>query len=200
MHDTAITMPPSLDDERTQFSRQRFVAMPIAGLMAWLVIGIAGTYLAVDQAAFILLVVSGMIFPLGLLVARFTGEDLIGRNRKGNRFDRLFLSTILMSFLVFGIAIPFIRIDPSSTPLCVGILTGLMWIPLSWIIQHWIGYVHGICRTLLIVVAWYLFPAHRFIVIPLIIVVLYLFSIQVLSRRWRSLGLGPIATHRASTA
>ncbi|MHB1764560.1 MAG: DUF7010 family protein [Gammaproteobacteria bacterium] len=196
MHDPFTRMQPTLEEERLAFAQQRLLAMPIAGIIAWFVIGVAGAILPVNQAALTLLVVTGMIFPLGLLVARFTGEDLLGRSRKGNRFDQLFLSTILMSFLVFGIAIPFIRIDVSAAPLAVGILAGLMWIPLSWIIQHWIGYLHGISRTLLIVVAWYLFPAHRFVVIPAIIVLLYFFSLSVLWKRKRPSNPKPITMWR----
>jgi len=35
-------------------------------------------------------------------------------------------------------------------------------------------------------VAWYLFPDHRFVVIPAVIVVIYLVTIYVLAKRPRS--------------
>lgn len=183
------TLPPdrSLDDELAIFSRQRFVAMPLAGAIAWFAVAVSGTFLPVRSATLALLAITALIFPIGLLVARFTGEDLTGRSRRGNRFDRLFLSALLMAFLGYGVAIPFIGIDPSSAPLCVGILFGLPWIPLSWMIRHWIGYTHALARTILVVLAWYAFPAHRFVVIPAILVGIYLVSILVLSNRWRSL-------------
>jgi hypothetical protein len=70
-------------------------------------------------------------------------------------------------------------------PLSIGILAGLMWLPFGWVIQHWIGAFHAIARTLFIVVAWYVFPEQRFVVIPAIIVGVYIVSIAVLERRWR---------------
>ncbi len=57
------------------------------------------------------------------------------------------------------------------------------WIPFSWIVQHWIGLFHGIARTVLVVAAWFLFPRHRFVVIPGLIVVIYLITVFVLATR-----------------
>ena len=125
---------------------------------------------------------TGSIFPLGLLVARLTGEDLLG-TKSNNELDRLFGLTILMANLVWGIGIPFFMIEPSSLPLSVGIFLGLMWIPFSWMIQHWIGMFHAIARTVLVVAAWLLFPDLRFVLIPALIVIIYLISIYVLIKR-----------------
>ena len=70
----------------------------------------------------------------------------------------------------------------------VGILTGLMWVPFSGMIQHWVGLFHGIARTVLIVAAWYLFPARRFVIIPAVIVGIYLVTIYILASRLQSPG------------
>ena len=102
---------------------------------------------------------------LGIFFARFTGEDLFG-TKSQNELDGLFMLSLLMSNLVWGIAIPFWMIEPSSLPLSAGILAGLMWVPFSWILKHWVGLFHGITRTVLIVTAWFLFPDHRFVAIP----------------------------------
>lgn len=175
----------SLEEQRLEFSRSRFLAMPIAGTIAWTVIGIASPFVSVGLAAWILFICTGMIFALGLLIARFLGEDLIGSTRDTNEFDRLFFITVQMSWLVFAIAIPFFLIEPTSLPLSVGILAGLMWLPLSWIIRHWIGTFHAFARTLLVTVAWFAFPGQRFVVIPAMIVLIYLITIYVLARRPR---------------
>lgn len=173
----------SLEEQRLEFSRSRFLAMPIAGAIAWTLIGIASPFVSVNLAAWILFICTGMIFALGLLIARFLGEDLISKNQ--NEFDKLFFVTVQMSWLVFAIAIPFFMIEPTSLPLSVGILAGLMWLPFSWIIQHWIGTFHAFTRTALCTVAWFIFPDLRFVVIPLIIVVIYLITIYVLAKRPR---------------
>lgn len=175
----------TLEQQRAQFSQSKFLAMPIAGAIMWTAIGIAGAVLPVGLAMWALFIGAGMIFSLGLVVARFTGEDLLGKTRKGNTFDRLFLLNIVMASLVFAIAIPFATLDPTSAPLSVGILAGLMWVPFSGMIQHWVGLFHGITRTVLIFVVWYLFPAHRFVVIPAVIVAIYLVTLYVLATRSR---------------
>ena len=182
-----MTSPPArtLDDQRTEFAQNRFLAMPIAGTIAWSAIGVCGAFLPVGLAAWALFIGTGSIFGLGLLVARWLGEDLLGKTRPRNAFDELFFHTIVMAWLVFAIAVPFFMIEPTSLPLTVGILAGLMWVPFSWMIQHWVGLFHGITRTVLVVAAWYLFPGYRFVVIPAVIVAVYLVTIYVLLTRPR---------------
>lgn len=175
----------TLDEQRAEFARNRFLAMPIAGTIVWSVIGVAGALLPVGLAAWVLFIATGSTFGLGLLVARLIGEDLLGKGRAKNAFDELFFLTVVMAWLVFAIAVPFFMIEPTSLPLTVGILAGLMWVPFSWMIQHWIGLFHGIARTVLVVAAWYLFPQQRFVVIPGVIVAVYLVTIYVLLKRPR---------------
>ena len=175
----------TLEEQRAEFARSRFLAMPIAGTIAWTVIGICGAFLPVPLASWVLFICTGSIFGLGLLVARLVGEDLTGKGRPANAFDSLFMHSLMMAWLVFAIAIPFFMIEPTSLPMTVGILSGLMWVPFSWIIQHWVGLFHGISRTVLVVAAWYLFPRHRFVVIPAVIVAIYLVSIYALLTRKR---------------
>ena len=177
----------TLDEQRAEFARNRFLAMPIAGTIMWTLIGIAGAELPLGLALWALFIGTGMIFPVGLLVAKVTCEDLTGKSRQGNLFDRLFFLTIMMAWLVFAIAIPFAIADPTSAPLSVGILAGLMWLPFSAMIQHWVGLFHGITRTVLVLLAWYAFPMHRYVVIPAVIVVLYLITIYVLATRQREI-------------
>ena len=177
-----------LEEQRAEFASRRFLAMPLAGVIAWTVIGIAGAVLPPFPAAMVLFGGTGSILYLGMFISRFTGEDFLDKTRPKNTFDRLFLLTVAMALLVFAIAIPFFRADYSSLPLTVGILTGLMWVPFSWIIEHPVGLFHGVSRTLVVTAAWYLVPGHRFVVIPAVIVAIYAVTILVLERRWRGMG------------
>lgn len=192
MHSSSdeTTAPTTLDQHLARYRRRRFVAMPLAGAIAWTLVGVAGALLTPVQAVWALFIGTGSIFYLGLLVARFTGEDLLNR-AESNPFDRLFLSTVFMSLLVFAIAIPFFRADYTSLPLTVGILSGLMWAPLSWMLQHWVGLFHATTRTALVLGAWYLWPDRRFVAIPAVIVLVYAVTIVVLEARWRGVGEGP---------
>jgi hypothetical protein len=177
----------SLDEQREEFAQRRFLAMPLAGCIAWLVAGVAGACLPPLYAVWTLFIATGCIAYLGMLLSRFTGENFLDKSRPKNPFDSLFMMTVLMSLLVYAIAIPFFLNDYTSLPLSVGILTGLMWVPVSWIIRHWIGIVHAVARTVLVLAGWYLFPTQRFVVIPAVVVVIYLFTMLVLETRWRKL-------------
>ena len=159
--------------------------MPLAGTIAWAVVGFSSFFLGPYQMIWVLFIATGMIAYLGIFISQFTGENFLAKDRPKNTFDSLFFYTVGMSLLVYGIAIPFFLIDYTSLPLTVGILTGLMWLPVSWIIQHWIGLAHAVIRTITVTAVWYLFPDERFLAIPLVIVMLYALTIPVLELRWR---------------
>ncbi|MGH9777452.1 MAG: DUF7010 family protein [Candidatus Acidiferrales bacterium] len=177
-----MSSEPTLRELRAEFGRNRLIAMPIAGTIAWAAAGVFGALLPVKTASFALFICVGMTFPLGIAVGRLIGEDVL---RTQNELDRLFGYNIAMANLVWAIAIPFWLVYPSSLPLSIGVLAGLMWVPLSWMLQHPVGLFHALSRTVLITVAWFVFPAHRFVVIPAIIVAIYLISIVMLVRRPR---------------
>lgn len=182
MKSRSKTIP--LEQQREAFVGRRFLSMPIAGALVWTGIGIAGAVLPVFWASWAIFIGTGVVFYLGLLVARILGEDLLGREAPSPFFDRVFLLATVSALCVFAIAIPFFRIDPTSLPLSVGILTGLMWIPFSGLVGHWVGIFHGVSRTLLVLVAWYVFPDARFVAIPAVIVAIYVVSIVLLQRRY----------------
>jgi len=180
----------SLEDQRADYKKRRFLAMPVAGTIAWAIVGAVAPQLAPQHAVWLLFICTGSIFYLGVLISKFTGEDLLGKNRPKNTFDSLFLQTVVTALLVFAIAIPFVQQDYTSLPLTVGILTGLMWVPLSWAIEHWVGLFHGISRTGLVLGAWYLFPNDRFLAVPVAVVAIYLVTIVILEKRWRAVSAG----------
>lgn len=176
---------PSLDQQRAEFKRARFMAMPIAGAICWAGIGV-GSALFPGIAWLILFIGTGVILYVGMAVARITGEDLFGKHRETPFFDQIFMLGVVEALLVYAIAIPFYLIEPTSLPLTVGILTGLMWVPFSGLIQHWVGLLHAAVRTAGIVGAWYLWPQHRFTAIPLVVVVTYALTLVILYRRWKA--------------
>jgi hypothetical protein len=159
--------------------------MPLAGMVAWGVVGVAGVFLPPGPEVWVLFGATGSILFLGIFFSRFTGENFLDKQRPKNVFDSLFLHTVAMAVLVYAIAIPFFQADYTSLPLSVGILSGLMWLPVSWIIGHWVGTFHTLARTALITAVWYAFPLSRFIVVPAVIVAVYAVTIIVLEVRWR---------------
>lgn len=176
-------MKRTLEEQRIEFANSPFLAMPIAGLIAWLIVGIAALFLSDQQTVWVLFISTGSIAYLGMFISKFTGEDFLDKKKPKNEFDSLFMMFTGMAILVYSIAIPFFMLDYTSLPLSVGILTGLMWLPFSWIIKHWIGIFHTVIRTVSIVALWYLFPEMRFIVIPFAIVIIYIVTMIILKNR-----------------
>ena len=119
-------------------------------------------------------------------LARFTGERLkFQSQQQRNFFDTVFLSAVGMSFLVYAIALPFFMQNYRALPFTVAILTGIMWLPMGVLIQHWVGYFHAIARTVLCTIAWLIAPEHSFVLQPAIVVTIYLISIFALEQRWK---------------
>lgn len=175
----------TLEEQRIEFSNRRFLATPLAGLIAWLIVGIAGLTLSIQATVWVLFIATGSIVYLGIFISKFTGENFLDKKKPKNEFDKLFFFTVGQAILVYSIAIPFFILDYSSLPLTVGILTGLMWLPFSWIINHWVGVFHSCTRTILVLMLWYGLPEYRFIAIPFAIVLIYLITIMILKNRAR---------------
>ena len=60
-----------------------------------------------------------------------------------------------------------------------------MWLPLSVLIQHWVGVFHAVVRTVLCTLAWIMYPEHSFVLQPVIVVAMYVVSIAALELRWK---------------
>lgn len=173
----------TLEEQRKEYTNSNFLATPIAGLIAWLIVGIAGLLLPIQATVWVLFIATGCIVYLGMFISKFTGENFLDKTKPKNEFDKLFFFTVGQAILVYSIAIPFFIVDYSSLPLTVGILTGLMWLPFSWIINHWVGIFHALTRTTCVLLLWYGFPEHRFVTIPFAIVLIYIFTIIILKSR-----------------
>ena len=176
-------MERSLDEQRIEFSKGKFLATPLSGLIVWTIIGFVGLFFSDKIAVWSIFIGTGSIVYLGLFLSKFTGENFLDKTKPKNEFDNLFLLTVGQAVLVYAIAIPFFLVDYTSLPMSVGILTGLMWLPFSWIIKHWVGIFHSVSRTIIVLILWYLLPDLRFVVIPFAIVILYLITLFVLKNR-----------------
>jgi len=176
-------MKRTLEEQRIEYTKRKLLATPLSGLIIWTIIGVFGIFSSDVVAVWSIFIGTGSIVYLGLFLSKFTGENFLDKNRPKNEFDSLFMFVAAQAILVYAIAIPFFLIDHTSLPMTVGILTGLMWLPISWIIKHWIGIFHTLARTVLILASWYLLPEYRFIAIPFVIVFMYILSIIILLQR-----------------
>ena len=175
--------PRTLEEQRTEFINRTFIATPLSGLIIWTIIGFTGLFFSERISVWTLFIGTGSIVYLALFLSKFTGEHFLDKNKPKNEFDALFLISVVQAVLVYSIAIPFFLVDYTSLPMTVGILTGLMWLPFSWMIKHWVGFFHTISRTIITIILWYLFPENRFVVIPFAIVIIYIITLFILRNR-----------------
>jgi hypothetical protein len=175
--------PKTLEEQRIEFSNRKFLATPLAGLIVWTLIGFIGIFFSDFVAVWSIFIGTGSIVYLGLFISKYTGENFLDKNKPKNEFDSLFMFTVFQAVLVYSIAIPFFLVEYSSLPLSVGILTGLMWLPLSWTIKHWVGTFHTLTRTASVLALWYLLPELRFVAIPFAIVAIYIATLIILKNR-----------------
>jgi len=173
----------TLEEQRTEYIKQKFLATPLAGMIIWTLIGLIGIFFSDFVAVWSIFIGTGSIVYLGLFLSKFTGENFLDKSKPKNEFDTLFLFTAGQAILVYSIAIPFFLVDYSSLPMTVGILTGLMWLPFSWIIKHWIGIFHTLTRIIIVLTLWYILPEYRFIAIPFAIVLIYIITLIILKNR-----------------
>ena len=177
----------TLEQYREEFKQKKLITMPISGTIVWFILGCLSLYLPAEKMVLPLYIGTGSIFYLALFLSRFTGEKLLVKSADMNPFDKLFLYTVAMSFCGFSIAIPFGLENYTSLPLSIGIISGLMWLPITWIINHNVGILHTLLRTTLIVIAWFMWPEIRFTTIPFIIVFVYAISLIQLHLRHKKI-------------
>ena len=67
----------SLEEQRAEYARRRGLAMPLAGLAVWTLIGFAGALLPPILAVWSLFIGAGFIAYLGIMLSRFTGENFL---------------------------------------------------------------------------------------------------------------------------
>ena len=157
----------SLEQQRLEFANRKILATPLSGLIAWLLVGISGLIFPDRTTVWVLFIATGGIVYLALFISKLTGENFLDKTKPKNEFDQLFLFTVIQAVLIYA----------------VGILTGTMWMPFTWVIKHWVGAFHAILRTVVVLSLWYIFPEDRFVAIPFAIVVVYLITLFILYKR-----------------
>lgn len=166
--------------EDFEATSNRSMSMPIAGMIAWTVIGIGGLLFPLKMAVTIVIFAVSAIFPLALLIAKLRNEQLTSRV---NPLARLMGACVLMVNLLWALHIPLYLKAPAFVPLSVGIGLGLHWVVYSWIIDHPLGYRHAIGRTLGLVVAWFAFPSNPVTACAAVVVIAYAVTLVEMARR-----------------
>ena len=172
----------NLNHLRADFDKQagKSLALPAAGAIVWAAVGVAALFLSPRIATFAMIIGTGLIFPIGILLASLLRENLFTNT---NPLAKLMAMCVLMVNLLWAVHISLLFVEPTLIPLTLGISLGLHWIVFSWIIGHPVGTVHAVARTALVTIAWWLFPGYAVSAVAAAVVISYIYSVVVLRRR-----------------
>lgn len=172
----------TLDELRKNFEAEtnRSISMPVAGAIVWTIVGVLSIRFKFNVSIFILLFGTGLIFPIALLIAKFRNENLVS---SANPLAKLMGLCVLMVNLLWAVHIPLVLNAPEFVPLSLGVALGLHWVVYSWIIKHPLGIIHAVSRTIMVLLAWYIFPNAQLLAVCIAVVISYLVSIYLMSTR-----------------
>jgi len=83
-------MNRTLEEQRIEFSNQKFLATPLAGIIVWTIIGLIGVFFSDFIAVWSIFIGTGSIVYLGLFLSKYTGENFLDKSKPKNEFDILF--------------------------------------------------------------------------------------------------------------
>jgi hypothetical protein len=174
----------TLTDLRADFLATSTCAMPLAGMICWGAIGIAGVWLPPRTTGMLSLYVMAGILPLAFAIERVRGRNLFaGGNR--NPLTALFLLSILSIGLTVPLVIAATQASGNATMLTLGmaILAGVIWIPYGWAADDRTGIFHAIGRAIGSYLAFALVPQpFTASAICAVVVGSYLYSLAVMKK------------------
>jgi hypothetical protein len=184
VYTAAVNRESSLASLHANFRATSTPSMPIAGIIFWTVVTIAGRLLTPQQVAYVVGFGSGAIFPLALLIDKVRGGQTV---QAGN--DNPLLGMFLQNLALVVLLWPFVIIaaivarNPSLIVLGGAILMGIIWIPYGWAADDPVGMQHAIARCVLSYAAFlYAPPAYRATAIAIAVLLCYGYSLVRMRR------------------
>ncbi|NOT73602.1 MAG: hypothetical protein HOP08_01650 [Cyclobacteriaceae bacterium] len=154
------------------------IGLPAAGTVYWVALAIAGTKLTPQQWYPVAAAASGLIFPLGILLARPLKSDVLAKSP----LTSLMLPALIGMLMFWPLAIAGASIDVSFFPLALAVGMGMHWPVVGWMYGGKIFLFHGIARAVGCTFLWFAFPDERFVWIPIYVAVIYFVTILGIRR------------------
>jgi Family of unknown function (DUF7010) len=159
-----------LDAEILTAERRRFfvetrggVYFPIAGVIFWLLLGVAGFRLSERTWCVMVLCLAAAATPVAIVLFR----KLVAHLALKSPLATLILPALLPVALSLGMAAAAFYTDLSLVPLALVIGLASHWPAVGWLFGTPIFTVHAIVRVLLAVAIWFLLPDARFTWLPI---------------------------------
>src|SRR5699024_8310181 len=136
-------MTAALAHLRADYDTQagKSLALPLAGATVWAAAGIVSLFVSPGNATFVLILATGVIFPLVLLFALVLREKFLNTT---NPLAKLMALCVLPVNLLLAVHLTLLYTAPDLIPPTLGIGFGLHWIVFSRITQLPVGIFHAI--------------------------------------------------------
>ena len=174
----------SLADLRSDFLATSSQAMPLAGLVAWSLLGLAALRLPAPVIGTGALYIMGFILPLAFLIDRLRGRNLFAGGT-ANPLTRLFLASIggIAVTVPLVLAAASAAGDPILVVLGMAILAGVIWIPYGWAAADPVGLRHAVARAIGAYAAFAFAPLElRATAICAVVALAYVYSLVFMRR------------------
>jgi hypothetical protein len=169
---------------RADFLATSTQSMPIAGMIFWGIVAVAGMVVPDRTVAFVVGFGSGAIFPLAIVIDTLRGRTLITSDRS-NPVVRMFLQSLVTVGLLwpFVIGAAVLASDPRLVVLGGAILMGIVWIPYGWAADDSAGLRHAVARCVLSYAAFLFVPRpYTSPAIAVVVLLCYAYSLIAMRR------------------
>lgn len=158
---------------------KRGIGMPIAGMVYWIAMAASGAMLTPHNAALVMFIATGGVFPLGWWLTKLAGGNLM---HKGHALASLGMVLNFVQLAYWPLVIFVFHRDPMLVPVALGSLFGSHFLPYGWFYRSrgytTLGIAAPIVATLLQLAA----PARAFVLVPLGMAACYAVAVALLQR------------------
>ncbi|MGB7405783.1 MAG: hypothetical protein WA906_08845 [Pacificimonas sp.] len=134
-------------------------AMPIAGMIAWALLGVAALFLSEPLIANGALYIMVLVMPLAWVIERLRGRNLFAGGDEP--LTKLFLLSIVGLAILIPIAV--IAASAADAPLLIvlgmALVTGAIWVPYGWAADDPVGLRRAIAQAVGSYAAYAFMPA-----------------------------------------
>ena len=175
----------SLDQAKSELLRASGagISLPIAGIVYWVFLGAAGNFLSPKMWGLAACFSSRLIFPLGLLLSKTFGSNLLIKNQP---LSSLGLRAVISINLLWPLHFAIYFNNPQLLPLSLAIGMGIHWPIIGWMYGSSACFQHALVRVAAVSIVWFLYPAGRFTLLPLVVAVVYLVTVFQLRRQLKA--------------
>lgn len=167
------------------------ISLPVAGAIYWAVLAALSTRLSPEDWSLAAAMLSGAIFPLGILLQKPFGSPFM---KSKSPLSGVSMLAVLSINLLWPVHVVVFAVAPEAAPLTLAIGMSLHWPIIGWTYGSRICTAHAIVRVAAVSAIWFALPEARFDLLPLTVAALYLLTAgglrwEVLRARRRREGL-----------